>query len=127
MLFRSGPWSIIVPPRLILLSQRKDVLPEDETNIASVYRTIWSISQLKSNIFPSPVGLRHVLNCCCRCPILPRDTSNFQNRLCGERRCDGTKNGRKGPWQTRQAGVDKRSLLIVNLFVDLCPIYLPLS
>ena len=28
---------------------------------------------------------------------------------------------------TRQAGVDKRSLLIVNLFVDLCPIYLPLS
>ena len=27
----------------------------------------------------------------------------------------------------RQAGVDKRSLLIVNLFVDLCPIYLPLS
>ena len=28
---------------------------------------------------------------------------------------------------TRQAGVDERSLLIVNLFVDLCPIYLPLS
>ena len=28
---------------------------------------------------------------------------------------------------SRQAGVDKRSLLIVNLFVDLCPIYLPLS
>ena len=28
---------------------------------------------------------------------------------------------------TRQAGVDKRSLLTVNLFVDLCPIYLPLS
>ena len=26
-----------------------------------------------------------------------------------------------------QVGVDKRSLLIVNLFVDLCPIYLPLS
>ena len=72
-----GPWSIIVPPRLILLSQRKDVLPEDETNIASVYRTIWSISQLKSNIFPSPVGLRHVLNCCCRCPILPRDSFNI--------------------------------------------------
>ena len=31
-------------------------------------------------------------------------------------------------WQVaRQVGVDKRSLLIVNLFVDLCPIYLPLS
>ena len=28
---------------------------------------------------------------------------------------------------TRQAGVDKRNLLIVNLVVDLCPIYLPLS
>ena len=28
---------------------------------------------------------------------------------------------------TRQAEVDKWSLLIVNLFVDLCPIYLPLS
>ena len=28
---------------------------------------------------------------------------------------------------SRQAGVDKRSLLIVNLSVDLCPIYLPLS
>ena len=29
--------------------------------------------------------------------------------------------------RTRQAGVDKQSLLIVNLFVNLCPIYLPLS
>ena len=40
--------------------QRKEILLEDETNIASVYKTIWSISQLKSRFFPSTVGLRHV-------------------------------------------------------------------
>ena len=33
------------------LFQRKEVLSEDESNIKSVYKTIWSITQLKSRVF----------------------------------------------------------------------------
>jgi PAT family acetyl-CoA transporter-like MFS transporter 1 len=42
-------------------SQRKEVLSEDETNVTSVFKTIWSISQLKSRVFSSTVGLRQAL------------------------------------------------------------------
>ena len=40
----------------LIVPQRKEALSEDETNIASVYKTIWTVSRLKSSI-PSSCSL----------------------------------------------------------------------
>ena len=45
---RGADCSIIMAHARPILPQRKETLSEDEINIASVYRTIWKVSRLKS-------------------------------------------------------------------------------
>ena len=45
---RGGVYFVVVAHSLIKPLQRKEALSEDETNIISVYKSIWSVSRLKS-------------------------------------------------------------------------------
>lgn len=49
---RGGVCYIIAANTRPILLQRKEVLSEDETSVASVYKTIWNVSRLKSLYLP---------------------------------------------------------------------------
>ena len=45
---RGGVWYTVVAHTLMNPLQRKEALTEEETNIISVYKSIWTVSRLKS-------------------------------------------------------------------------------
>ena len=100
---RGGVFYIVVAHNQIKPLQRKEALSEDETSIISVYKSIWSVSRLKS-LHLQRVNLKRVLIPETRRSIVSYDPSRRQSRLFRARRGHVTENGRKGPRKGRFCG-----------------------